>query len=80
MKKISPRTIWILFADAVIIYGGIITAMYLRLGVSGSSYELNQRNGWFKIGFAVLVCLLVLYFYDLYEFTVMNNRLSLIHI
>lgn len=77
MKKISPRTIWILLADAVIIYGGIITAMYLRLGVSGSSYELNERNGWFKIGFAMLVCLLVLYFYDLYEFTVMNNRREL---
>ncbi len=77
MKKISPRTIWILLADAVIIYGGIITAMYLRLGVSGSGYELNERNGWFKIGFAVMVCLLVLYFYDLYEFTVMNNRREL---
>ncbi len=77
MKKISPRTIWILLADAAIIYGGIIAAMYLRLGISGSSYELNERNGWFKIAVAALVCLLVLYFYDLYEFTVMNNRREL---
>ena len=77
MKKISPRTIWILLADAAIIYGGIIVAMYLRLGISGSSYELNERNGWFKITVATLVCLLVLYFYDLYEFTVMNNRREL---
>ena len=77
MKKISPRTIWILLADAAIIYGGIIIAMYLRLGFSGSSYELNQRNGWLKMAVATLVCILVLYFYDLYEYTVMNNRREL---
>jgi len=77
MKKISPRTIWILLADAAIIYGGIIIAMYLRLGISGSGYELNERNGWFKIAVAALVCVLVLYFYDLYEYTVMNNRREL---
>ncbi len=77
MKKISPRTIWILLADAAIIYGGIIVAMYLRLGFSDPGYELYERNGWFKIAFAVLVCLLVFYFYDLYEYTVMNNRREL---
>ncbi len=76
-EKISPRTIWILLADAAIIYGGIIVAMYLRLGFSDPGYELYERNGWFKIAFAVLVCLLVFYFYDLYEYTVMNNRREL---
>ncbi len=51
--------------------------MYLRVGVTGADYELNERNGWFKIAFATLVCLLIFYFYDLYEYTVMSNRREL---
>ena len=77
MKRFSPRIIWLLFSDAAIIYGGIVAGMYLRLGISGSEYQLNERNGWLKIAFASVVCLLVLYFYDLYEYTVMSNRREL---
>ena len=77
MKRFSPRIIWLLLSDAAIIYGGIVVGMYIRLGLTGSEYQLNERNGWFKIAFASVVCLLVLYFYDLYEYTVMSNRREL---
>ena len=77
MKRFSPRIIWLLFSDAAIIYGGIVAGMYIRLGFSGSEYQLNERNGWLKIAFASVVCLLILYFYDLYEYTVMSNRREL---
>lgn len=76
--KFSPRTIWLIFADSAIIYGGIILALYLRLGFEGSAYELNQKNGWYKIALAVCFCLLNLYFYDLYDYTVMGNRRELL--
>ena len=76
-NKLSPRTVGLLLADATIIYGGIILALYLRLGISGSEYQLNGNNGWLKIGLATFVCTLVLYFYDLYDFTVMGNRREL---
>ena len=75
--KFFPRTIWLILADAVIIYGGIILALYLRLGIDGINHELNEKNGWSKIALATLVCLLILYFYDLYDFTVMGNRREL---
>ena len=75
--RFSPRTIWLILADAAFIYGGIFLAMYLRLGFSGSEYQLNENNGWLKIGFATFVCLLILYFYDLYDYTVMGNRREL---
>lgn len=74
MKRLSPRIIWLLLSDAAIIYGGIIAGMYIRLGFSGTEHQLNERNGWLKIAFASVVCLLVLYLYDLYEYTVMSNR------
>ncbi len=76
-SSFSARTVWLIFADAAFIYGGVILALYLRVGLSGADYELNQRNAWFKIGLATLVCLLILYFYDLYDYTVMGNRREL---
>ncbi|HVE56498.1 MAG TPA: TIGR03013 family XrtA/PEP-CTERM system glycosyltransferase [Pyrinomonadaceae bacterium] len=76
-NKFSLRTIGLLLADAAIIYGGIILAMYLRLGVEGSRYQLSENNGWLKITLATAVCALILYFYDLYEYTVMTNRREL---
>ena len=76
-SKLSLRTIGLLLADAAIIYGGIILALYLRLGVEGSRYQLSENNGWLKIFLATSVCALILYFYDLYDYTVMTNRREL---
>ncbi len=53
-------------------------ALYLRLGFNGSVFQLNGNNGWYKIGLATLVCLLILYFYDLYDYTVIANRRELL--
>jgi sugar transferase (PEP-CTERM system associated) len=75
--RFSPRIISLLIADAAILYAGVILAMYLRLGFSGSEHELNSKNGWLKIGLAAAVCLLILYFYDLYDYVVMTNRREL---
>ncbi len=66
-----------ILADAAILYGGVILAMYLRLGVAGSANELNAKNGWLKIALASAVCILILYFYDLYDYIVMTNRREL---
>ncbi len=75
--RLTPRTIWLILADTAIIYGGIILALYLRLGIEGSDYQLNDRGGWLKVCLATAVCLLILYLYDLYDFTVMGNRREL---
>ncbi len=76
-SKFIQRTIWLILADTAIIYGGIVLALYLRVGFSGADYELNDKNAWTKIGLATLVCLLILYLYDLYDYTVMGNRREL---
>ncbi|MBP7377047.1 MAG: TIGR03013 family PEP-CTERM/XrtA system glycosyltransferase [Pyrinomonadaceae bacterium] len=77
-SRFSPRKFWLITADAAIIYGGVILALYLRLGIDGSVNELSERNGWVKIGLATSVCLLNLYFYDLYDYIVMTNRRELL--
>ncbi len=76
-NRFSVRTIWLILADAAIIYGGIILALYLRLGWTGSEFQLSENNAWFKIALATALCILISYFYDLYEFTVMGNRREL---
>ena len=76
--KFSPRILWLILADAAILYGGVILAMHIRLGSAGTIYELNFRNGWIKIGLASSVCVLILYFYDLYDYIVMTNRRELL--
>lgn len=76
-SKFSVRTVWLILADGAIIYGGITLALFLRLGWTGAEFQLNEKNGWFKIALATSLSILISYFYDLYEFTVMGNRREL---
>lgn len=76
--RLSPRIFWLILADAAILYGGVILAMYLRLGLENSGTELNDKNGWLKIALASAICILILYFYDLYDYVVMTNRRELL--
>lgn len=75
--KFSPRIIWLIFADVAMIYGGIMLALYMRLGIGGAVYQLEENNAWYKIALATSACLLLLYIYDLYDYTVIANRREL---
>ncbi len=76
--RLSPRVIWLIFADIAIIYAGIVLALYVRLGYYGAEFQLNEQNGWVKISLATFVCLLILYIYDLYDYTIIANRRELL--
>ena len=60
------------------IFGAIICAVYLRLGVADAHYELVQRRGFSKAGLATVFCLSAFYFLDLYDFIVMHDRRELV--
>ncbi len=53
-------------------------ALYVRLTYEGAIYQLNDNYGWLKIAIATVVCLISLYIYDLYEYTVIANRRELL--
>ena len=76
-KKFSSRTIWLIFADVAMIAGGIVLALYIRLGYAGAMYQLEENDAWYKIALATSMCLLLLYIYDLYDYTVIGNRTEL---
>ena len=58
-------------------FGVIIGAVYLRVGVAGAPYELIEKYGYFKAGFATTFCLAAFYLFDLYDFIVMHDRREL---
>src|SRR5688572_16463716 len=59
-------------------FGVIIGAVYLRVGVGGAPYELVEKHGYYKAIFATVLCLTAFYLFDLYDFIVMHDRHELV--
>ena len=67
-----------MLAEAIVIFGAIVGAVYLRLGTGEASAELILRYGLLKAGLATVFCLTAFYFFDLYDFVVMHDRRELV--
>lgn len=59
-------------------FGGIVGAVYLRVGTEGSHFELVERQGFLKAALATSFCLAAFYLFDLYDFVVMHDRRELV--
>lgn len=68
----------LLLAEAALMFGVIIGAVYLRVSVKGAPYELIEKHGYYKAGFATVFCLAAFYLFDLYDFVVMHDRRELV--
>ena len=68
----------LILAEAALVYGALICAVYLRFGVTDGAFELLQKNGLLKAGLAAFVCLAAFYLFDLYDFLVMHDRRELV--
>ncbi len=77
-RKISPRTIGLIIADIAIIFLAILLALYLRLDLDGTVYQIMENSALLKVALATVVCVTAIYFYDLYDYAVMNNRRELV--
>ena len=80
MRVLRPnsRTLLLLLAEAALVYGAIIAAVYIRVGVDGASFELIDKYGYWKAGIATFFCLAAFYLFDLYDFVVMHDRRELV--
>ena len=76
--RLNGRTVLLIFAEAILLYGSIIGAVYLRVGVDGAPYELLEKYGLWKAGLATFFCLAGFYLFDLYDFIVMHDRRELV--
>lgn len=77
-SRLSPRTAVLILADLLIIYAGMMIGLYLRLGLDGLSEQLVEKNGLSKVTLATFVCLISLYIFDVYDYTVVNSRRELV--
>jgi sugar transferase (PEP-CTERM system associated) len=68
----------LLFAEATLLFGGLIVAVYLRLGSTDAEYELIEQQGFLKAALATVFCLGAFYLYDLYDFVRMHDRRELV--
>ena len=67
-----------ILAEAALVYGAIIGAVYLRVGFEGAHYELIEKHGYWKAAVAGFFCLAAFYLFDLYDFLVMHDRRELV--
>jgi sugar transferase (PEP-CTERM system associated) len=77
-SRFNTRTLVLLLAEATVIFGAIMVAVYVRLGSDDARVELVLRHGYLKAGLATVFCLTAFYFYDLYDFLVMHDRRELV--
>src|SRR2546426_2577581 len=74
----NARTVLLLLAEALLLFGGMIIAVYLRLGIAEAEEALVWRHGLYKVGLATVFCLSSFYLFDLYDFVVMFDRRELV--
>src|SRR5712692_4240880 len=74
----KARTILLLLVEAMLLFGGLIVAVYVRLGALDAEETLIQRHGFYKAALFTIFCLAAFYLFDLYDFVVSNDRRELV--
>jgi sugar transferase (PEP-CTERM system associated) len=74
----NARTVLLILAEAAVVFGALMGAVYLRFGNEGAAFELIERQGYLKAGLATGFCLAAFYLFDLYDFVVMHDRRELV--
>ena len=62
----------------MLLFCGLIVAVYVRLGAVDAEDALINRHGFYKAALATIFCLTSFYLFDLYDFVVMHDRGELV--
>ncbi len=77
-SRLKARTILLLLVEAMLLFVGLVIAVYVRMGAGDAEDALINRHGFYKAALATLFCLTSFYFFDLYDFVVMRDRRELV--
>jgi sugar transferase (PEP-CTERM system associated) len=75
---LNGRTALLITAEALLLFGAMAAAAYVRLGLTDAHLELTTKHGYFKAALVTAFCLAAFYLYDLYDFVVMHDRRELV--
>jgi sugar transferase (PEP-CTERM system associated) len=74
----NGRTVLLLLVEAMLLFGGLVIAVYVRLGAIDAEDTLIERHGFYKAALVTVFCLASFYIFDLYDFVVMHDRRELV--
>ena len=77
-SRLNARMVLLLLSEAMLLFGGLIVAVYLRLGAIDAEDALIQHRGFYKAALATIFCLAAFYLLDLYDFVVLHDRRELV--
>jgi sugar transferase (PEP-CTERM system associated) len=76
--RLNARTVLLLLVEAMLLFGGMVVAVYMRLGAVDAEATLIERHGFYKAGLVTVFCLASFYLFDLYDFVVIHDRRELV--
>ena len=76
--RFNTRMVLLLLTEAMLLFGGLVVAVYVRLGSVDAEDALIKRGGFYKAALATVFCLASFYLLDLYDFVVMHDRRELV--
>src|SRR6185503_16690122 len=77
-SRLKARTVLLLLVEAMLLFGGLVIAVYVRVGAVDAEYVLIERHGFYKAALATVLCLTSFYLFDLYDFVIMHDRRELV--
>jgi len=77
-RRFNARTVLLILVEAMLLFGGLVVAVYVRLGSADAEFELIEKHGFYKAALATGFCLSAFYLYDLYDFVTMHDRRELV--
>ena len=45
-RRFNARTVLLIFVEAMLLFGGLIVAVYVRLGAADAELELIEKHGF----------------------------------
>ncbi|HYX42739.1 MAG TPA: hypothetical protein VE821_13625, partial [Pyrinomonadaceae bacterium] len=76
--RTNMRTLLLLVSEALLIFGCVVAAAEIRLGMDEAYKTLTKGHGFYKAALAAVFCIGAFYLYDLYDFVVMHDRRELV--
>lgn len=70
---IPGRILLLVLTETIIIFSSMVAAVFLRFGSIDAELALSYQQGFLKVSMISAVCIICLYYFDLYDSIVISN-------
>jgi sugar transferase (PEP-CTERM system associated) len=72
--SVPSRIVFLGVSEVALVFVAFLAAMLVRLGANDASIELSYEQGFVRIGVIVAAFIICMYYFDLYDSSVLGNR------